>query len=52
MKRPSKTRIARTVARARNIERRRAAPWTIKLKPRSPYEKRMYKKEAKPNSQD
>ena len=50
MKKPSKTRIAKVVARAKNIERRRTTtpPGKLKLKPRSPYEKRLYKREAKP----
>ncbi|MCW3981689.1 MAG: hypothetical protein NWE81_01015 [Candidatus Bathyarchaeota archaeon] len=52
-RRPSKTRVARAVARARNIERRRAtAPYTIRSKHKSAYEKRLYKPEAKPSSQD
>ncbi len=50
-RKPSKTRIAKVVARAKNIERRRAsAPIRIKLKPKSPYEKRLYKPEQKPKS--
>ena len=53
IQKPSKTRIARAVARARNVERRKAAaPYKIKLKPKSAYEKRLYKPEAKPKSQD
>lgn len=52
-RKPSKTRIARAIARAKNLERRRAAtPYGIKLKPKSAYEKKLYKPEAKPNSQD
>jgi hypothetical protein len=52
-RRPSKTRIARAVARARNIERRRAgAPYTVKAKHTSAYQKKLYKPEAKPSSQD
>jgi hypothetical protein len=53
MRVPSKTRIARAIARARNLERRSAAaPHKIKLKPRPAYEKRLYKPEAKPTSQE
>ncbi|MCW4051584.1 MAG: hypothetical protein NWE78_00050 [Candidatus Bathyarchaeota archaeon] len=51
---PSKTRIAKAVARARNIERNRraATSFKIKLKPKSAYEKRLYKPDSQPNSQD
>jgi len=50
---PSKTRIAKAIARAKNVERRKASPqYKIKLKPKSAYEKRMYKLEAKPTSKD
>lgn len=53
IRRPSKTRIAKTIARARNIERRRATkPLKSKLKPKTVYEKRLYKPDAKPTSQD
>ncbi len=52
VKRPSKTRIAKTIARARNIERRKTAYRKIKLKPKSPYEKKTYKQGARPSSQD
>lgn len=49
IRKPSKTRIAKVVARAKNLERRRATtPGKTKLKPKSPYEKRLYKPEAKP----
>ncbi|MFQ6068393.1 MAG: hypothetical protein ACE5KD_02505 [Candidatus Bathyarchaeia archaeon] len=51
-KRPSKTRIARAVARARNVERRKAALYKIKLKPKYAYEKKLYKPEAKPSAQN
>ena len=53
-RKPSKTRIAKAIARAKNIERRRAATpqYKFKLKPKSAYEKRLYKPEAKPTSQD
>lgn len=48
---PSKTRIAKTVARARNIQRKRlTGQRKIKMKPKSAYEKRLYKSEAKPRS--
>jgi len=53
IRKPSKTRIAKAVARAKNIERKRAATaYSIKFKPKSAYEKRLYKPEAKPTSQD
>ncbi len=53
IRKPSKTRIARAVARAKNLERRKAATlYKIKLKPKSAYEKRLYKQEAKPTSQN
>ncbi len=46
-KNPSKTRIAKALARAKNVERRKAAPpYKIKFKPKSAYEKRLYKKES------
>jgi hypothetical protein len=47
---PSKTRIARVVARAKNVERRQAAASYKMRKPKSAYEKRLYKPEAKPAS--
>jgi hypothetical protein len=51
---PSKTRISKAVARARNIERNRrsAGSIKIKLKPKSAYEKRLYKSDAKPDAHD
>ena len=53
VKRPSKTRIAKVLARARNVERKRASSnLKTKMKPKSVYEKRMYKPEAKPSPQD
>jgi hypothetical protein len=53
IKRPSKTRIAKVVARAKNIERRRASTqYRVKLKPKSAYEKKLYKLDTKPNAQD
>ena len=52
MRIPSKTRIAKAVARAKNVERRMAAaPYGVKLKPRPAYEKKLYKPEAKPTTQ-
>lgn len=52
MRIPSKTRIAKAVARAKNVERRMAAAqYGVKFKPRPAYEKRLYKPEAKPTSQ-
>lgn len=52
IRKPSKTRIARAVARAKNVERRRATTtYKINFKPKSAYEKRLYKPEAKPNSE-
>ena len=52
IRQPSKTRIARAVARAKNVERRMAAPqYRGKVKARRAYEKRLYKPEAKPTSQ-
>jgi len=47
---PSKTRVARVQARARNIERRRSSGGekVRKFKPRKTYEKRLYKLEEKP----
>ena len=48
---PSKTRIARAVARARNVERRRVeAAYGVRFKPKSAYEKRLYKQEANPKA--
>jgi len=53
MRVPSKTRIARAIARAKNMEQKRtAALYKIKLKPKSAYEKRLYKPEARPASQE
>ncbi len=52
LRKPSKTRIARAIARAKNIERSRTAiSHGAKVK-KSAYEKRLYKSEAKPASQD
>ncbi len=53
IRRPSKTRIARAVARSRNIERRRASvPHAVSSKHTSAYEKKLYKPESKPSSRD
>jgi len=53
IRKPSKTRIAKVIARAKNLEQRRAeGRHKMKLKPKSAYEKRLYKPEAKPTSQD
>lgn len=53
IRKPSKTRIAKVLARAKNVERRKMAPqYRIKLKPKSAYEKRLYKQEAKPTPYD
>ena len=50
---PSKTHVAKVLARARNVERRTAtASLQSKLKPRPAYEKRLYKPEAKPRSNE
>jgi len=50
VKRPSLTRIARTQARLQNIARRKASMrrYRGKFKPRSAYEKRLYRPEEKP----
>lgn len=53
IRKPSKTRVAKAIARARNVERRRAAMQLgLGSKAKSAYEKRMYKPEAKPTRQD
>jgi hypothetical protein len=48
---PSKTKVAKTLARFKNIERQRAAPQTYrgKFKPKSAYEKKLYKAAEKPD---
>jgi hypothetical protein len=52
IRQPSKTRIARAVARAKNVERQMAATqYRGKIKTRRAYEKRLYKPEARPTSQ-
>lgn len=52
IRRPSKTRVARAVARAKNVERRTATQYGIRFKPKSAYEKRLFKPQAKPAPQD
>lgn len=53
IKMPSKTRIAKVMARAKNIQRRRTAiQYKGKLKPKSAYEKKLYKLDVKPKAQD
>lgn len=50
---PSKTRVAKALARAKNVERRMAAaPYKGKFKQRPAYEKRLFKPEAKPTSHE
>ncbi|HKZ95189.1 MAG TPA: hypothetical protein VJ249_11525 [Candidatus Bathyarchaeia archaeon] len=51
---PSKTKIAKAQARARNIERRRmmTEQQRGKIQPRSAYEKRLFKPDAKPSTAD
>jgi len=51
---PSKTRIALIQARLKNIERQRSSPRSYrgKLKPQLAHEKRLYKPEAKPTTED
>ena len=48
---PSKTKLAKTLARYKNIERQRATPRTLKgkFKPKSAYEKKLYKATEKPD---
>jgi len=48
---PSKTRMARAQARLRNVERKGAVDQRFKgrFKPKTAYEKRLYKPEAKPS---
>ncbi|MEM2889165.1 MAG: hypothetical protein QXR42_06780 [Candidatus Bathyarchaeia archaeon] len=47
---PSKTKIAKTLARYKNIERQKAVPKPLKgkFKPKSAYEKKLYKPAEKP----
>jgi hypothetical protein len=50
---PSKTRVAQIQARARNIERQRISQQQKgKFQPRSAYEKRLFKPDAKPSAAD
>ncbi len=53
IRKPSKTRISKVLARAKNVERRSSSRYPrMKMKSRSVYEKRMYKPDAKPSSKD
>ena len=51
---PSKTRVAMAIARFENVERRRLSmrKYRGKFKPRSAFEKRLYKPEEKPKKDD
>jgi len=51
---PSKTRVAMAIARLKNVERRRLSMkrYRGKFKPRSAFEKRLYRPEEKPEKQD
>lgn len=51
---PSKTKIARAQARLQNVERRRSSmrQYRGKFKPKSAYEKRLYRPEAKPSKSE
>ncbi len=49
---PSKTKIAQIQARARNVERLRTSQQKGKFQPRSAYEKRLFKPDAKPSTAD
>jgi hypothetical protein len=51
---PSKTKIAQVQARARNVERQRIMHQQQKGKfqPKSTYEKRLFKPDAKPSAAD
>ena len=51
---PSKTKVAKTLARYKNIEKQRATPRTYrgKFKPKGAYEKKLYKATKKPNETD
>jgi len=53
-RKPSKTRAALIQARLKNIERQRSSTpsYRGKIKPQTAYEKRLYKPEAKPTTQD
>jgi len=50
---PSKTRVAKAVARLKNVERKKSSirRYPSKLKPPPPHEKRLYKPEAKPRKE-
>lgn len=57
LRKPSKTHVAKVIARAKNLERKRATrPAGIalrsKLKPKSAYEKRLYKPGKRPSRND
>jgi hypothetical protein len=49
-RRPSKTKIAKAIARLRNIQRRKASmrQYRGRFKPKPAFEKRLYKPDAKP----
>jgi hypothetical protein len=50
---PSKTHVARALARARNVERKMATTtYGGRFKPRRAYEKRLFKPDAKPSSNE
>jgi hypothetical protein len=52
-RKPSKTKISKALARARNIERRKMSMYPkIKSKAKSRYQKKMYQSDAKPSRQD
>ncbi len=52
IRKPSKTHIAKAIARAKNVELRKTTTYyRSKFKPKSAYEKRLYKPEAKLQSQ-
>jgi len=52
-RKPSKTRVAKAVARLKNVERKRSSmrKYPGKLKPPPAHEKRLYKPEAKPGKE-
>jgi hypothetical protein len=54
IKKPSLTKIAKVQARLKNIERQQSSMKSFrgKSKQRSAYEKRLFKPEAKPSTQD
>ena len=53
IRKPSKTRVAKAVARLRNVERKKSSlrRYPGKLKPPPAHEKRLYKPEAKPRKE-